>query len=322
MRGLLAAFLLLPALAWADFDQAPCFPLGGEACARVPNNFAVDGGQLMCRADSPTIVFHDIQATDGDDNASIVVACTDAGSGTEDCDVTLSQQEAGASKVILFADADGGITVGSGNNNSFTVTTDGTGDGEVVLPAGSIGSAEISTDLTGSNITDGSIATADLAVGAVTNTRLGATALDSIILCGDSFNTTTGYIGPSAAAYLGSGADTTINSTVCQALDSTTEATADAPISAAFPAFKVHGFWCVLSSDPASDVVITARSAAAGLTPAVTCTIAGTGSATSCRALTSTTTDVAAGATIALQVVTLEDLSAQDIWCKLFFSLS
>ena len=66
----------------------------------------------------------------------------------------------------------------------------------------------------------------------------------------------------------------------------------------------------------------TARSAAADMTPSLTCTIAGTGSATHCRALTSTTTDVAAGATIAVKAVTLEDLSAQDIWCELYFSLS
>lgn len=182
------------------------------------------------------------------------------------------------------------------------------------------------------NILDGTILAADFSTGAVdtaailnstiTHTDVGAAIFDKIILCGDNFSTATGYGGPATAAYLGDGSDASINSTACQALDSGTEATADAPITADYPAIKVHGFFCRLSSDPTADVVFTMRSATADLTPTVTCTVAGTGSATSCRALTNTTTDIAAGATIAMKVVTLENLSAQDFWCQLYFSIS
>src|SRR3972149_3479124 len=74
---------------------------------------------------------------------------------------------------------------------------------------------------------------------------------DSIILCGQNFNATTGYVGPGAARYLGGVTDLTMGGAACDALDSTTEATADAPIATDFPAFRVHGMACRISSDPA-----------------------------------------------------------------------
>ena len=91
----------------------------------------------------PTVEFRDSSAADGDVNARIYADCTDTGSGTEDCDLTLAQQEAGAEKNILVADADGGITMGSAGTNDFTITTDGSGNAEVVLPTDSIGTGEI-----------------------------------------------------------------------------------------------------------------------------------------------------------------------------------
>lgn len=95
---------------------------------------------------TPGIDFKDSDATDGDVNASIAVNCTDAGSGTEDCDITVQQQEAGTAQNVFVADADGGITIGSANNGSFTVSTDSTGDAEVSLPTGAIGASEILDD--------------------------------------------------------------------------------------------------------------------------------------------------------------------------------
>lgn len=151
--------------------------------------------------------------------------------------------------------------------------------------------------------------------------KSGTTMFDDIVLCGQLTNASTNYVGPGTATYLGGATDYAIGGTACDALHSTTEETADAPISADFPAFRVHGMFCRISSDPASDVVVTARSAAANLSPSFTCTIAGTGTATSCRTTNTSTSDVAAAATIAVRAVTLEDLSAQDVWCKLFFSV-
>lgn len=70
--------------------------------------------------------------------------CTDTGSGSEDCDFGISVPEAGAAVEERFAiDADGGITIGSSNNNLVTITTDSTGNGELVVPNESIGAVEI-----------------------------------------------------------------------------------------------------------------------------------------------------------------------------------
>lgn len=220
------------------------------------------------------------------------------------------------------AEFDTAITLPSGNITAAMIATDAVDSAEIA--AGAVGTSEIATDgVAADEIAAGAVGTSELATGAVANTDVGAVAMDKIILCGQLVNTSTVYAGPATTVYLAAAsAEAAIGGTTCDGLDSTTEATADAPIATNFPAFKVHGMYCRISSDPASDVVITARSAAADLTPSLTCTIAGTGTATHCRALTATTTDVAAGATIAVKAVTLEDLSAQDIWCELYFSLS
>ena len=217
---------------------------------------------------------------------------------------------------------------------SLVVTGTSEFDGAVTLPTGdvtgteildgTVAAADIATDgVAADEIAAGAVGTSELATGAVANTDVGAVAMDKIILCGQLVNNSTVYVGPATTVYLAAAsAEAAIGGTTCDGLDSTTEATADAPIATNFPAFKVHGMYCRISSDPTADVVITARSAAADMTPSLTCTIAGTGTATHCRALTATTTDIAAGATIAVKAVTLEDLSAQDIWCELYFSLS
>ena len=147
---------------------------------------------------------------------------------------------------------------------------------------------------------------------------------DKFVLCGqlvDAGSVQT-WVGPSVATYMGGGGDTTIGGTICNALDSeTSSAAADAPIDADFPAFGITGMQCIVSSDPTNDVAIVLHSAAAVLTPTVTCTIAGSGSAQGCSATTSTTTDVAAGATISAEINYTEDLDAQDVWCQVYMEL-
>lgn len=283
--GFLASLVVAGVVAAAPADWSACFPLAAGTCATVS----------------------DLRVTGTLNASSGAVVC-----GT------------------------GGCTIGDSTTDSITFVTDGTGGTEIILPTDSIGTGEILDGTVGTDdVEDGSLTTTDLsatagitggqiATGTLTNSNVGALAMDQIILCGDSFNNTTGYIGPAAAAYLSGGAvDLTMGGTACNAIpESTTETTADEPIATYFPAFKVHGLFCAISSDPTADVVVALRSAAAATTPAVTCTIAGTGTAQSCRALTATTTNIAAGATIAVQVVTTENLSAQDVWCKLYFTLA
>jgi len=121
---------------------------------------------------------------------------------------------------------------------------------------------------------------------------------------------------------MGGGGDTSIGGTICNALDSeTSSAAADNPIDADFPAFKITGMQCVVSSDASNDIAIVLHSAAAVLVPTVTCTIAGTGTAQGCSTTTSTTTDIAAGATISAEINYSEDLDLQDVWCQVYFAI-
>lgn len=146
LAALVALVASLGSIALADFDQKPCFPLGAGGCARVTEDFAVDGGQFTVRGKSAATVgvnLHDRDAADDEDNARLTANCTVVTSALEDCDVTLSYSEDGVSTAVLTGDADAGITIGSATNNLVTIVTDGLGDGEVVFPAGAIGPTDV-----------------------------------------------------------------------------------------------------------------------------------------------------------------------------------
>jgi len=93
-----------------------------------------------------TVDYRDYADSADDDmaHAIVTVNCTDAGTGAEDCDYTIGVVEAGAAAETRFnINADGGIEIGSANNDSISLTTDGTGDGELTVPNESISAAEI-----------------------------------------------------------------------------------------------------------------------------------------------------------------------------------
>lgn len=93
-----------------------------------------------------TLDFHDYADTADDDMAHVVFRtnCTDTGTGAEDCDFSIGVVEAGAAAETRFSiDADGGVTIGSANTNSLTVTSSATGDASVVLPVESVSAGEI-----------------------------------------------------------------------------------------------------------------------------------------------------------------------------------
>lgn len=96
-----------------------------------------------------TLDFRDYADTTDDDMAHAVLTtnCTNTGSAAEDCDFTVGVVEDGAAAdTRLNIDADAGVVIGSATTNSFTVTTDGTGDAEVVLPAQAVGATEVLND--------------------------------------------------------------------------------------------------------------------------------------------------------------------------------
>lgn len=170
---------------------------------------------------------------------------------------------------------------------SWTFSTDGTGDGEFTVPEGSIGADEASI------------------------------ATDTVILCGQADENGTIYLGPATAVYGGDGsASYAVGSAGCDALDNATEATADAPILTN-TAFKIMGGVCKTDGTlgASETLAFTVRSAAADTTPQQTCSLAAGES--DCSITTATTTDVAAGATIAIKAVQVSNNADDNLWCRL-----
>lgn len=136
----------------ADFSIVPgggaTLILGGSSTSEVRHITNPSNGFTFRNAltGSIPIYFQDFADTADDDmaHAAIVANCSDASSGSEDCDFLVGVAEGGAVvETRLNIAGSGGITLGSVNNNSFTVTTDGTGNAETVLPDDSIGAAEL-----------------------------------------------------------------------------------------------------------------------------------------------------------------------------------
>ncbi len=100
-------------------------------------------GMTMPRVAAPCRTFGDSDTADTDDNAQICANCTTTTADIEECDVTIDSQRAGSMTTCFTIDGDGGITLGCADNASVTLTTDGTGTAEVVLPAGSVDSTEV-----------------------------------------------------------------------------------------------------------------------------------------------------------------------------------
>ncbi len=111
-------------------------------------------------------------------DASLIYQRSDAGSVT-----FTGKDDAGAADTIYDTTGAGAITVGSSDVTSVTVTTDGTGNTEVVLPTGSIGTGEIlDATITTSDISSSAAITdaqvndnLTISSGTVDNSTIGAT---------------------------------------------------------------------------------------------------------------------------------------------------
>lgn len=148
--------------------------------------------------------------------------------------------------------------------------------------------------------------------------------MEKVSFCGDlvdgSSTPATTFLGPGVAEVNGTPTDYVIAGSACNALDSTTESTADGVLSTL--ATKIVGFRCKQSaaSGAGKTTTYTFRTAEAdavttdGGATTLTCSIAGA-TATECRTIAGTTTDIAAGATVAVKALTDANLSAQDARC-------
>jgi len=236
-----------------------------------------------------TLDFRDYADSADDDMAHVIQTanCTDAATGTEDCDFTVGVVEAGAAAETRFhIDADGGIIIGSANNNTVTLTTSTTGNAAVVAPAKSIQSAEF---------------------GGLTN---------AYRFCGQGANgSTTSFVGP---VPIGSnGADYTTGAAGCDALDNTTEATADGPPDAF--GYTVNGMICSIADGGTDDTyTFQLRDDAADVT-GVTCAVVLNGAGTDVCSISDVSVVVAAGSAVAVSQTGDDDnCSACDTECLVF----
>lgn len=181
----------------------------------------------------------------------------------------------------------------------------------------------------GSSIITGAAGTGTAALNLPTNSVGLGTEISGfgtvVRFCGDLANATASYLGPGLLGLNGTPTDYIIAGTACNALDSTTEATADAPLSTL--ALKVLGMHCKQSAAPGASQtnVYTFRTAAAdavttdGGAAAITCTISGA-TATECRSVSGSTVNIVAGDPVAVKSLPSYDASTQDAACNVLVS--
>jgi len=145
-----------------------------------------------------------------------------------------------------------------------------------------------------------------------------------IDFCGQNVENGPVYFGPVVTDHFmendAATVDASIGGTVCDGLDSATEATADAPVFTNVP-FKITGMFCTTDGTLGSGETLTfaTRSAAAATTPSVTCSLAAGES--DCVSNTGSTTDIAAGATVAVLATQSSNNSDDNSWCRVWISL-
>lgn len=155
----------------------------------------------------------------------------------------------------------------------------------------------------------------------------------SVVLCGQLGNNGTVFLGPANVADAtgengeGSNAQASAGGAVCNGLGSATEATADAPMYTNLRA-TITAMYCKAVTDSgatgsgANGVVFTLRSDAANTVPVASCTVP-TG-AVECiwTPTTAALPVISAASTIAVKAVSTEDVSANDGWCRVFYSVN
>jgi hypothetical protein len=194
--------------------------------------------------------------------------------------------DGGAADTVYDTSGAGAITVGSADVTAVTVTTDGSGTGELVLPSDSVGPGEL--------------------------TYAGRA---QFTICGDAttVNNNTIYYGPdmavvsSATVGLNRKCDTT-------AAGNATEATADAPAFTAL-AFQVSAMECQ-QADANASLSFTLRTAAGATSPSVTCSTVDND--LGCVADVQTTTAIASGATVAVAVASTSDIGTVPFVCTVY----
>jgi hypothetical protein len=125
------------------------------------------------------------------------------------------------------------------------------------------------------------------------------------------------FIRPVQLTYIGVYSQVSIGTAAtCDTYDDEQESAVEQALLSKGPAYKVSGFFCIINTDPGSDVTFTFRNEQADTTPVLSCTIPGNGTSKSCATSEATTTDIPVQGKIAMKVTMAENLDAFDAWCR------
>lgn len=289
-----------------------------------------DGTISLTRSDAGTVT---VLSADTDATAALTI---DAG-GTSTLtlgsalDTVLSGADSGytlANSESIDSDADGTITLGRNDAGTLSITakdSDATA-ALTVLPGGAAaftlgGTSTTATTLVGDDTGDAELVAVVNSVGPADLVGV----YRQLIFCGENAENGTIYFGPATGDFGGNGEDASRGGTVCDGLDNATESTADTAISAL--ATKIHGIWCTSDAtlgggETITFVLRTAEGNAAttdGAATTMTCAMAA--GETECRVNTGTTTNIAANATLAMQVAqSSNNGDGDETWCSVFVS--
>lgn len=348
LLSLLVLGLALPVGLWAvPGDWTACFPLAAGGCAKVgdlqvtgtlnaPTQSSGTTALVIGGATTPSVTI----TTDGTGNGELVVPTGSIGT-TEILDATITTTDISATAGILGSQLDSAAGIVSGqildgtlvdaDLNTTAAITQSKLDRSATLasnPASGASTAIFGTlglifEGATSDTNEGLLSAADVTADRTwtlpdtTGMVVTSGAALNIVFCGQGANATTFYLAsstaPSGGKVLTNARD--LGDATCDARGSTTEATADEVISRDV-AYRVLGMDCWTETTPAATRTLTARSAAANLSPSLSCTMA-SGGPTTCRAVATGDTVIAAGATAAVQDVTTTNESAVGVLCVL-----
>lgn len=253
-------------------------------------------------------------ATNAVDAANSVTGASNGlvfeGATADAFELTLAPADATADATITLPNGPGTVMLSSLATNAVDAANSVTGASNALVLEGATADA-FETSVAPQDPTADRTVTVPNANGII---NVGPTF--DVIFCGDLPNNTTLYYSPAngygAGLFNAFGGSYALAGAGCAAEDNATEGTAD-EVMYANNALKILGMACTVTSSGSNGVVINMRSATASLTPDVTITIPT--ATTTGATVTGSTTDISAGATVAIRVIATEDLSAQDVWC-------
>jgi hypothetical protein len=159
--------VLTPGSGTLAFTNLTTLTLPSAATLEITNGCSIATAVVCPAVATPVVELED--STNADADVDFRLAISD--NASNDAEASFLVEDAGA--LVTYLQLDGinqTIVLGAASLTALTLTTDGTGDAEVVLPTGSIGAGEV---------LDASLGTADLGTDSVNADELNATGVES-----------------------------------------------------------------------------------------------------------------------------------------------